>query len=95
MQSLVVKALLSLCASAFVMGCSSFPSSTNELWNRAGYGNEKPEAIKPVMNRAIGKTENIYVGRRTLPSGDYFQEGVVQVVLKKSSVTDPNLKALK
>tara|TARA_Y100001935_G_C17307696_1_gene513486 strand:+ start:588 stop:830 length:243 start_codon:yes stop_codon:yes gene_type:complete len=79
----------------FVIGCSTFPASTNELWERAGYVNEKPKVIKPVMNRAIGKTETIYVGRRILPSGDYFQEGIVQVVLKKSSINDPNLRALK
>jgi len=97
MQNLVVKISLSLCASFLVIGCSSFPASTNELWMRAGYVNEKPEKLKSVMSRAIGKTETIYVGRRTLPSGDYFQEGVVQVVLKKSlrPISDPNLKTLK
>lgn len=97
MQNLAVKVSLSLCASFFITGCSSFSASTNELWKRAGYENEKQEKLKPVMNRASGNTETIYIGRRTLPSGDYFQEGVVQVILKKTfrSVSDPNLKELK
>lgn len=97
MQSLAVKALLSLCASFLVIGCSSFPASTNELWKRAEYGDEKPTPLKPVMSRNVGVRETIYIGRRILPSGDYFQEGVVQVILKKSfsPISDPNLKALR
>ncbi|MBY0316354.1 MAG: hypothetical protein K2Q26_12580 [Bdellovibrionales bacterium] len=95
MRSHAAKALLSLCVSFLIVGCSSFPASTNELWKRAGYEDQNPVQLKPVMNRSAGATETIYVGRRILPSGDYFQEGVVQVVLKKSPISDPNLKTLK
>lgn len=97
MRNLAVKALLNLYVSFFVIGCSSFPASTNELWKRAGYGEGKVLELKPLMNRSVGPTETIYVGRRTLPSGDYFQEGIVQVQLKKTfrPVNDPNLKSLR
>lgn len=97
MRSLAAKALLNLYVSFLAIGCSSFPASTNELWKRAGYGEEKTVELKPIMNRSVGVTETVYVGRRLLPSGDYFQEGVVQVVLKKSlrPISDPNLKALR
>ena len=79
-----------------LVGCSSLPKSTNEMWRRSGYGKEEGslKVPRPSRSRKKKRIEKVWVGRRLLPSGDYFQQGIVHLVLEEPNLIfeDENLK---
>ena len=96
MRNRAMLVLLALLSNYFI-GCSSLPSSTKEMWSRSGYGAVKPRLRSRNKSRRKQKAEKIYIGAMMLPSGDYFQRGVVQLVVEEQDLIfdDPYLKSLR
>ena len=96
MRNLVAIAFLVL-FNSFLVGCSSFPKSTKEMWARSGYEGEEAVKEGKVFSGKKKKAVKIYVGAMMLPSGDYFQEGVIQMVIDEKELIfdDPYLKSLR
>lgn len=76
-------------------GCSSFPSSQQEMEKRAGYeiGHSIAQSAE-IPGRKKQRVEEICMGGRLLPSGDWFESGKILLVINEPEwiFNDPKLK---
>jgi hypothetical protein len=93
MKASLVMSLIFL--SSGVIGCSSFPSSQQEMEKRAGYESGRATVQQTeIPGRRKQRVEEVCMGGRLLPSGDWFMGGRLLLVVNEPEwiFDDPKLK---
>jgi len=87
--------IIALVCSASLAGCSSLPSSTNELEKRALPGLDE-KIPRYIPSRKSQRVETVCVSGRFLKSGDWFHQSWVSLIVESADwiFDDPMLKKI-